>query len=214
MTINRPGLPGDLPSAPVLWGRWALLAVLEATSQDERKAHHRTGTWVDGAGLHLDDSGCTWWHLAPRGAGRWVLFGEDESSGCKWHEPPVDLLAGAPSWLPHEELTDLLGGGELGCVYWYESGAWARAAYPDTLEDDGLDCGMSRFTDRADVLRTVADEDHGATSARDAETLLDHAENHRLTPGLLFRLTRDPAGRQRDRPAMGRALEAAGLNRP
>jgi hypothetical protein len=81
MTINRPGLPGDLPSAEVLWARWALIAVLEATTEREQEGHHRTGTWVDGEGLHLDDAGCTWWGFAPRGEGRYVLFGEDESSG-------------------------------------------------------------------------------------------------------------------------------------
>ncbi|WP_033308890.1 hypothetical protein RFN58_40895 [Streptomyces iakyrus] len=213
MTINRPGLPGDLPSPQVLWARWALIAVLEATTADE-EAYHRTGTWVDDTGLRLDDAGCTWWRFAPRGAGRYVLYGEDESSGCKWHRPPVDMLAGAPAWLPHDELGDYRGGNELGCVYWYENGSWARAPYPGTLRDDGLDCGMSRFTDRGDVLRTIADEDHGATSAREAEALLAHAEGHRLTPELLMSLTGDPAGRQRDRPAMTRALELARLNRP
>ncbi|MFJ4081617.1 hypothetical protein ACIP17_07825 [Streptomyces iakyrus] len=213
MTINRPGLPGDLPSPEVLWARWALIAVLEATTADE-EACHRTGTWVDDTGLRLDDAGCTWWRFARRGAGRYVLYGEDESSGCKWHQPPVDMLAGAPVWLPHDELGDYLSGNELGCVYWYENGSWARAPYPGALGDDGLDCGMSRFTDRDDVLRTIADEDHGATSARDAQALLAHAEGHRLTPQLLTSLTGDPAGRQRDRPAMTRALELARLNRP
>ncbi|MDK1344547.1 hypothetical protein QNO09_14750 [Streptomyces sp. 378] len=197
----------------MLWARWALIAVLEATAQGEREVRHRTGTWVDGEGLHLDDSGCTWWGFSPRGEGRYVLSGEDESSGVKWHEPPVDLLAGAPGWLPHDRLKDLLSGYELGCVYWYENGAWARAAYPGTLDDDGLDCGTSRFTDRTDVLHTIADEEHGATSAGDAEDLLAHAENYRLTPELLMSLTADPDWRQRDRPAMTRALERAGLNR-
>ncbi|MER8225106.1 hypothetical protein ABTZ58_31950 [Streptomyces sp. NPDC094143] len=65
MTIDRPGWPGNLAPAQVLWARWALIAVLEATAKDERTAHHRTGTWVDGAGLHPDDSGCTWWSLTP-----------------------------------------------------------------------------------------------------------------------------------------------------
>ncbi|MFF7736386.1 hypothetical protein [Streptomyces sp. NPDC007984] len=169
---------------------------------------------MDDEGLHLDDAGCTWWGLAPRGEGRYVLFGEDESSGVKWHRPPVDMLAGAPDWLPHEQLKELVSGYELGCVYWYEDGAWARAPYPGTLRDDGLDCGMSRFTDRADLLRTLADEDHAATSAQDAQALLAHAERRRLTPELLLSLTAGPGGRQQDRPAMTRALERAGLYRP
>ncbi|MFB6846666.1 hypothetical protein ACFCXS_17665 [Streptomyces sp. NPDC056373] len=214
MTINRPGLPWDLPTAEVLWARWALIAVLRATTESERRGLHRTGTWVDDEGLRLDDCGSTWWTLAPRGEGRYVLYGEDESSGVKWHRPPVDMLAGGPGWLPHERLRDLLSGYELGCVYWHENGTWARAPYPGTLDDDGLDCGMSRFTDRADVLRTIADEDHGATSAHDAEALLAHAEGYRLTTELLMSLTSDPDRRQRDRPAMTRALELARLKRP
>ncbi|MFF7446621.1 MULTISPECIES: hypothetical protein [unclassified Streptomyces] len=212
MTINRPGLPGDLPSARVLWARWALIAVLEATTAGEQAGRHRTGTWVDDHGLHLDDSGCTWWGFERRGEGRWVLYGEDESSGVKWHQPPVDMLAGAPDWLPRERLEDLLSGAELGCVYWYENGSWARAPYPATLHDDGLDCGMSRFVDTADVLRTIADEDHGTMPAHDAETLLNHAETYQLTPDLLLSLVKDPDWRVLDRPAMTRALELAALD--
>ncbi|WP_248502544.1 hypothetical protein [Streptomyces sp. D2-8] len=48
---------------------------------------------------------------------------------------------------------------------------------------------------RADVPRTIADGDHGATSAHDAEALLTHAEHHRLTPELLMSLTADPGRR-------------------
>jgi hypothetical protein len=213
MTINRPGLPGDLPSAEVLWARWALVAALEATTADEQAGHHRTGNWVDDEGLHLDDCGCTWWGFAQRGEGRYVLFGEDESSCVKWHEPAVDMLADAPDWLPHEELQDLLKGCQLGCVYWYENGTWARAPYPATLDDDGLDCGMSRFADRKKVLWTIGDEDHGAMPAYDAETLLGHAEGYRLTPEVLMPLVTEPDWRELDRPAMTRALERAGLNR-
>ncbi|WP_251828994.1 hypothetical protein [Streptomyces sp. ATCC 21386] len=213
MAINRPGLGEDLPSAEVLWARWALIAVLEATTEDEGEGIHRTGTWVDDQGLHLDDCGCTWWGFAPRGESRYVLYGEDESSGVKWHEPPVDMFVGAPDWLPHDQLRDLLSGDQLGCVYWFENGGWARAPYPASLGDDGLDCGMSRFVDRKDVLRTIADEDHGAMSTQDAETLLEHAENYRLTPDLLMSLVNETDWRELDRPAMTRALRLAGLDR-
>ncbi|MFK0255224.1 hypothetical protein [Streptomyces sp. NPDC090445] len=54
MTMHRPGRPADLPPAEVLWARWALAAVLTARSEDEGRGVHRIGTWVDGAGLHLD----------------------------------------------------------------------------------------------------------------------------------------------------------------
>ncbi|MFF9014452.1 hypothetical protein ACF09C_15965 [Streptomyces sp. NPDC014870] len=209
MTIQRPGLPGDLPDPELLWARWALVAVLEATTEAEESTRYRTGHWIDDEGLHLDDCGCTWWTFSRFGEGRWVLFGEDESSGCKWHEPPVDMLAGGPEWLPYEELRDRLAGNELGCVYWYENGAWARAPYPEDLDDDGLDCGMSRFVERGKALGLLAD--HVRYDEEAAETLLAHAEAHRLTPELLETHAAPEDGSAPDLPAMGRALDRAGL---
>ncbi|MEU4266912.1 hypothetical protein [Streptomyces sp. NPDC026092] len=209
MTIQRPGLPQDLPSPEVLWARWALVAVVQATTEAEESTRYRTGCWIDDEGLHLDDSGCTWWTFSRVGEGRWVLFGEDESSDCKWHTPPVDMLAGGPDWLPYEELRDRLAGNELGCVYWYEDGAWARAPYPDDLKDDGLDCGMSRFTDRTDALRLL--DDHVRYDGAAAETLLTHAERHSLTPELLATFATSEEGGAPDLPAMTRALHRAGL---
>lgn len=209
MTIQRPGQPGDLPSPEVLWARWALVAVLEATTEAEESTRYRTGVWIDDEGLHLDDCGCTWWTFSRVGEGRYVLFGEDESSGCKWHTPPVDMLAGGPDWLPYEELRSRLSGNELGCVYWYENGAWARAPYPGDLDDDGLDCGMSRFVDRGDALRLL--DDHVGFDGTAAETLLAHAEEYRLTPSLLEAHASPEDGGAPDLPAMGRALRRAGL---
>ncbi|MFG2720644.1 hypothetical protein ACGFW5_20430 [Streptomyces sp. NPDC048416] len=209
MTINRPGLPGDLPKAELLWARWGLLAVLEASVEGEETPFvHRTGNWI-GGGLHLDDCGCTCWTLKPLGEGRFVLYGEDESSDVKWHKPPIDMLAGAPDWLPVDELRDLIEGYELGCVYWYENGAWARAPYPESLGDDGLDCGMSRFADRSDVLSAL---DVGEDAPVDPGTLLDRAERYELTPDLLEPLA--AAGTvygHGELPAMLRALHRAGL---
>ncbi|MEU9701786.1 hypothetical protein [Streptomyces sp. NPDC047981] len=209
MTIQRPGLPGDLPDPELLWARWALVAVLGATTEEEESTRYRTGHWIDDEGLHLDDCGCTWWTFSRIGEGRWVLFGEDESSGCKWYEPPVDMLAGGPEWLPYEELRDRLAGNELGCVYWYENGAWARAAYPEDLDDDGLDCGMSRFVERDAALRSLFD--HVSDGTTSAETLLSHAERYALTPELLETHAASEDGSALDLPAMGRALDRAGL---
>ena len=222
MTIHRPGRPEDLPTPEVLWARWGLLAVLEATTEaEEMPPVHRTGCWIDGAGLHLDDSGCTRWTLARMGEGRFVLYGEDESSEVKWHEPAVDMLAGAPDWLPHDKLRDLLQGYELGCVYWYENGAWARAPYPQDLDDDGLDCGMSRFVDRSDVLSMIeADDDFAIAPApgtdagpadRGAEALLSCAERYALTPRVLESLVAVTGDDEQDVPAMLRTLGRTGL---
>jgi hypothetical protein len=212
MGIHRPGRPEDLPPGEVLWARWALLAAVEATTEAEGlRGGHRVGRWIDEAGLHHDDSGCTWWIMCRRGEGRFVLYGEDESSDVKWHEPPIDMLAGGPDWVPHEELRDRLEGYELGCVYWYDDGIWGRAPYPDGLGDDGLDCGMSCFVDRALVSRELADR-IDPVGGPSADSLLADAEAYRLQPRLLLERLRpshpdDPL----DLPAVARALAAAGL---
>ncbi|MFJ9850596.1 hypothetical protein [Streptomyces sp. NPDC101150] len=210
MTIHRPGLPGDLPRPEVLWARWALVAVLQATTAAERSRGSRTGFWIDDEGLHLDDCGCTRWTLARMDGGRFVLYGEDESSDVKWHQPPIDMLAGAPDWLPYETLHDLLEGYELGCIYWYENGSWARAPYPDGLDDDGLDCGMSRFVDKGEALGLLDGNDYGAAAGHSAEILLDAAERYRLTPELLASVVTNSRDEHWDLPAMTRALRGVG----
>ncbi|MEU5806381.1 hypothetical protein [Streptomyces sp. NPDC047718] len=208
MTMHRPGRPADLPPADVLWARWALAAVLTARTEDEDRGIHRTGTWVDGSGLHLDDCGCTWWTMRDLGGGRYVLYGEDESSQVKWHQPAVDMLAGGPDWLPYETLRDLLEGWELGCVYWYENGAWARAPYPETLGDDGLDCGISRFVAREELCRELS------LSADDAAGLIAAAEGYRLGARALEELASRAPDDAPDLAAMLRALDLAGLAGP
>lgn len=217
MTIHRPGLPGDLPPAELLWARWALVAVLEATTEAEGLGIHRTGHWTTPDALHLDDCGCTCWTLARRGEGRYVLYGEDKSSGVKWHEPRIDMLAGGPDWLPYETLRDLLQGWELGCVYWYENGAWARAPYPDTLDDDGLDCGMSRFAEPDEVLGLLDGVGEDCTcdpapeSGPAAAALLEAAAEYRLAPDTLASVAAACTCGGRDLPAMLRALDLTGL---
>ncbi|CAL9388128.1 hypothetical protein SUDANB105_01200 [Streptomyces sp. enrichment culture] len=214
MTIHRPGLPDDLPPGDELWARWALLAAVEATTEDEQRGGgYRTGRWIDDEGLHWDDSGCTWWTMSRMGGGRFVLYGEDESSGVKWHEPPIDMLAGGPDWLPYEELRDRLEGNELGCVYWFENGSWARAPYPDDLGDDGLDCGLGWVVDRGRVLGELADRVDDTAGGPTADGFLADAEAHRLRPEPLLRRLRPahPGDDPLDLPAVARALALAGL---
>ncbi|MEU8471913.1 hypothetical protein AB0F30_29085 [Streptomyces sp. NPDC029006] len=214
MTVHRPGSPEDLPPAEELWARWALLAALEATTEgEERPPRFRTGRWIDDRGLHWDDCGCTWWVLSKEGDGRFVLYGEDEASGIKSYEPAIDVLAGGPDWLPREELRDGYEDREIDCAYWYENGVWARVPYPDDLDDDGLDCGMSCFIDRGEVLVGLTSQLDDAVAGPSADSLLADAEAYRLEPQkLLQRL--GPTNRYDeplDRPALVRALARAGL---
>ncbi|WP_051700716.1 hypothetical protein [Streptomyces sp. NRRL F-4474] len=217
MAIDRPGRPENLPAAEVLWARWALAAVLEATAKAEAHSVRRGGTWIDGHGLHLDDRGCTWWTFQQRGEGRYLLYGEDESSAVKWHEPAIDMLAQAPDWLPYEHLRKLLEGWELGCVYWYENGAWGRAPYPDELDDDGLDCGMSRFAVREEALHDLIASERGLPRER-ADGLLAAAEARSLTASQIGEVLDAAAAAEEyvpaDREAMLRSLELAALAAP
>lgn len=204
--FHRPGLPEDLPEPRVLWARWGLVAVLTATTEDEGQGIHRTGFWAGEQELRRDDCGCTWWTLAHQGDGRFVLYGEDESSDVKWHKPPIDMLSGVPDWLPFETLRDLLEGYELGCVYWWEKGAWARASYPTGLGDDGLDCGMSLFADWNGARNELAGFDRAVT-----DELLAAAEAYRLTPRALEGLVDETGAEHWDLPAMLRSLRQTGL---
>ncbi len=216
MAIERPGRPEDLPAAEVLWARWALVAVLEATAKAEAQDVRRGGTWIDGEGLHLDDRGCTWWTFEQLGEGRYLLYGQDESSAVKWHEPTIDMLAQAPDWLPFERLRKMLEGWELGCVYWFENGAWARAPYPDDLDDDGLDCGMSRYAVREEALCDLIASERGLPRGR-ADDLLAAAEARSLTGSEVQELLDAAAAAEEyvpaDREAMLRSLERAALRR-
>jgi hypothetical protein len=152
-------------------------------------SHHRSGYWIDDDGLHWDDCGCTWWVLKWFGDGRAVLVGEDESSKVKGYEPAIDLLAGAPEWVPRHYLRGLIDAYMVGCVYWFDEGAWHRAPYPDDLADDGLDCGMSALTTRAGAVGEIGQWlEFDATDAGMPELcaqLLDDAERGTVTENVL-----------------------------
>ncbi|MEV8505891.1 hypothetical protein AB0368_13815 [Actinoplanes sp. NPDC051475] len=124
----------DLPAPGPLWRRWATLAAaLTALGRED--------SWTVGpAGAHHDDGGGSWSHLALVEGDRAVLWGYDRDySATTDLDPPLDLLAGAPAWLPWEELARLAAQDQLGYVLWYDgTAAWQRVSYPDDVED-GLD---------------------------------------------------------------------------
>jgi hypothetical protein len=122
----------ELPAPGLLWTRWATLAAaLSAIGYDD--------VWsVDDTGAHHDDGGGNWSHLALIEGGRAVLYGYDhEYSATAGADPPVDLLAGAPDWLPWDDLTPRAAEDQLGYVLWHDGTAWRRVGYPGG-EQDGL----------------------------------------------------------------------------
>lgn len=147
------------------------------------------------------------------GGSRFVLYGEDEASEVKWHRPPIDMLAGAPDWLPYDELHERIEGNEVGSVYWYEDGIWARAPYPDDLRDDGLECGMSNLADRDEVIETLVPHLTEPVDGPSIDCLLADAESYRLDLQLLLDRLRPetPLDPPQDRAAAGATLAAAGI---
>ncbi len=122
----------ELPAPGPLWTRWVTLAAaLNAIGFDD--------VWsVDDTGAHHDDGGGNWAHLALIEGGRAVLYGYDhEYSETAGADRPIDLLDGAPGWLPWDDLVRYAADDQLGYVLWHDGRAWQRVDYPDA-EEDGL----------------------------------------------------------------------------
>ncbi|MFI6638546.1 hypothetical protein [Streptomyces sp. NPDC050504] len=136
--MRRPGVPEDLADAGELWDRAVTLALATTAVGDGDEYTFKGRTSV-----HCWNSGgAYWWRLERFDGDRALLTGQD-SDGSHTHlgRTPVDLLDGGPPWLPWERLRADAADRLLGYAYWWQDGAWARAAYPDGLSDDGL--GMS-----------------------------------------------------------------------
>ncbi|MGE4425894.1 MAG: hypothetical protein AB7G37_05505 [Solirubrobacteraceae bacterium] len=216
MPAPRP--PVDPPTT--LWSRWAALAVaLRAIGIDDVHS-------VDEDGLHYDDQGGNDAHLVMLEGDRAVLYGYDhEYSGTTDHSPPIDLLDGAPAWVPWDLLEPRQREGRLGFACWCDGGAWRRVDYPATLRDDGLAAVVGdRLGDDATVaaLRDVAtrwidhrpapDEGPGIDAA--AAALLDAAHHGRLgEEEIAALLTATPPATDTLAAALTVAADA-GLTRP
>ena len=126
----------DLPAPGLLWTRWAAVSATYT-------ALGRAGTWtVDDLGAGRDDEDGSWARFALLAGRRAVLYGHQrEHSATTASDPPLDLLTGAPDWLPWDTLAELAERERLGFVIWHESGRWSRVRYPDGLHD-----GMAEMT--------------------------------------------------------------------
>ncbi|MEO3823732.1 hypothetical protein [Actinomadura sp. B10D3] len=185
--------------------RGAAMAAVEATIPEDLNASFL----VHSRGVSHDDSGGNEWTLALIEGGRAVLYGCDhEASRTRFREPCLDLLAGAPSWLPLEWLRDLLEADELGFVYWFD-GEWTRVEYPAGVRDDGLAGTVGRTMDMQKLVAMVTDvvfgyklaEAVGADDDEDVDSALDETIG-RARKGALEEMVRQ---------ARERALSADGF---
>lgn len=140
----------DLPSAEDIWTYGGVLAALSAAGLDLPWCH------IGDLGMAYEDGGGNRWTLVWVDDEHAVLVGADSDySETSWHEPPIDLLAGAPDWFPHDWFARA-DDGALGFVFWWD-GRWRRAPYPDTLEDDGHSIART-FEGGADSLHEIVHE--------------------------------------------------------
>jgi hypothetical protein len=141
----------ELPAPGLLWSRWATLAAaLSAIGFDD--------VWSVGeTGAHHDDGGGNWSHLALIEGGRAVLYGYDhEYSATVDADQPMDLLDGAPGWLPWDDLVRYAAEDQLGYVLWHDGATWQRVAYPGG-EQDGLASTAGAVLDTEAAVRELAE---------------------------------------------------------
>ncbi|MFG1604074.1 hypothetical protein [Actinoplanes sp. NPDC049265] len=179
----------EIPLPAVLWRRWAALATaLSAVGFDD--------VWTVGErGAHHDDHGGNWAHLVLIDGGRAVLYGYDhEYSATVDADPPVDVLAGAPEWLPWDELEQQASEDQLGYVHWHDGTAWGCAPYD---EADGLAQTAGPVLDHAAAAGELydfvvqwadlepADDADEARIRAAGEALLDAAERQSVDESVL-----------------------------
>ncbi|MGW6461906.1 hypothetical protein ACWF94_39260 [Streptomyces sp. NPDC055078] len=130
---NEPAVPPQLGRPERMWQRAVVLVLIAVTrtarpvfrlGDRELTCSHSNGGWT----------------LALMPDGKAVFYGQDVdcSDTTYYGDKPVDLLVNAPGWLPYDRLRELNDGYELGYLYWWQDGRWARAPYPAYVEDDGL----------------------------------------------------------------------------
>ncbi|WP_344586689.1 hypothetical protein [Actinomadura vinacea] len=182
--------------------RAATMATVEATIPEEIGDPFFS---VHANGVTHDDSGGNQWTLRLIEGGRAVLYGCDhEASKTRHREQPLDLLAGAPRWLPLERLVSLQQGRELGFVYWYES-QWHRVAYPADVQDDGLAFTVGGTVDMHKLVLSVADVVLGYKLG---ETIDDADEQVEMALEETVRQARDSALEEMVQHAREHALSA------
>ncbi|MEV0900230.1 hypothetical protein [Actinoplanes sp. NPDC049802] len=171
----------DLPAPGLLWTRWATLSATHA-------AIGRNESWtIDRFGAEFAQGERNWARFALLDGRRAVLYGHHEHSGTLQADPPLDLLTGAPDWLPWDTLSPLAERDRLGFVIWHENGRWSRVRYQGRVAD-GMTDMLAPLLTAENTLATL-----GRLGARaDAEALLAAAVRAEVTAGHITALIDDP----------------------
>ncbi|GAB2501019.1 hypothetical protein [Nocardiopsis aegyptia] len=180
VTTHGSGHAGHPPPPDLLWAHAGALAALASGKADPFGLFR-----LEGPALCFDDGGSSDWRLAWCGRGRAVLVGHDRdaSDATRHDRRPVDLLDGAPDWLPWSWVRDRRFRENIGFVYWWDGGGWEHTPYPDDWESDGASFARYTTTDRAaaEIVETVfdgyapEDEDGNDPLAEPGAALMAHA---------------------------------------
>ncbi|GIE27040.1 hypothetical protein Ait01nite_000850 [Actinoplanes italicus] len=136
----------DLPAPGLLWTRWAALSATYA-------AIGRTGWSIDERGASRERPDRSWARFALLDGRRAVLYGHHrERSATTQTDPPLDLLTGAPDWLPWDALSPLAEQDRLGFAIWHENGRWSRVRYRDGIGDGMTDLAGRLLTGESTIV--------------------------------------------------------------
>lgn len=154
MSFHSPGRPEDLPEPSLIWALASVSCAVSAGLGDFWPEFQR----LEDDGLQMDDGGGNWWRMTRVGGGRFLLVGWDRTGETySSDELPIDLLAGAPEWLPWEWVERVEERrGDFGFAYWWD-GTWQRVSYPDWVEEDGLGIMLSAWSAAAELVPELSE---------------------------------------------------------
>ncbi|MFL1378769.1 hypothetical protein [Nocardiopsis protaetiae] len=200
--FHLPGLPSGLPHPEVLWARaGAYASICAGLGLTE---------CVPGPGaVHFQLVLGARFCLARVAGGGFLLIGQDpDSTDARAWTRPIDPFQGAPEALPWDWLAERP---RPDFAYWWD-GEWARAAYPDDWEDDGLAATVGWCADLDDFTEWVAraaldtTDPAGTVSARKTVADLAARARERTLDADALAAALDHAGRDDADLAAGLAL--------
>jgi len=190
------------------WNEAAAYAVVAALVPQRIPGFH-----IGRDGLRNEDIGNGCWGMSWIEGGRAVFYGYDaDHNELAQHVPPVDLLAGAPDWLPWEWLDEVLRTLLLvSCVEWWDGTAWSRAPLPEGVSSGEGDWFGGSAVEQCYLDLADPDREEEAAEAFDAlrEAALRRAVDRSVVEPLADVLDREIQQDEEWEPDIAGALATA-----
>ncbi|MBH0778184.1 hypothetical protein [Nocardia bovistercoris] len=123
-------MQSELPAPDVLWGRTLVVQVVQDPDGSGQLGELTGGRVTFDMGYQDN-----WFTLVRYRGGKAVVFGRGRDETYIAPEHPQDLLAGAPPWVPADELTAPALREEIDFVRWWD-GRWGHADRLESLRVD------------------------------------------------------------------------------